>query len=203
MPTQRRPPNPPSRTCFREAATFLSRSLRAPASGGQRVRGTELSGKSVGVFGSARSAAFRGDARVEMRVWAYDPFVTGIIEEAGGELVTLDASLGRADYVSFHCPLTDQTRNRLTLCARANEAGRRHINCARGALVMRQHFATLCKMIIWQAWRLTFMCTSHRRVAFVGTRHGRANAIFGASTKEAQQAVSVKIGEIWRLSHDR
>jgi D-3-phosphoglycerate dehydrogenase len=72
-----------------------------------------------------------------MQILAYDPFVTPeIIEEAGAEPVTLDPLLARADYVSLHCPLTDQTRNLIDSVRLAQmKPGACLINCARGALV--------------------------------------------------------------------
>ena len=42
---------------------------------------------------------------------AFDPFVdSATADELGVELVTLDELMGRADFVSVHCPLNDQTR---------------------------------------------------------------------------------------------
>ena len=65
---------------------------------------------------------------------AFDPFVAGAVE--GVRLVALDELLQTADFVSIHCPLTDQTRNLI---------GRRElallkldaylINTARGGIV--------------------------------------------------------------------
>src|SRR5260370_13217914 len=40
---------------------------------------------------------------------AYDPYVAGVTD--GVRLVSLDELLRTADFVSLHCPLTDQTRN--------------------------------------------------------------------------------------------
>jgi phosphoglycerate dehydrogenase-like enzyme len=40
---------------------------------------------------------------------AFDPYVTGVAD--GVRLVALDELLATADFVSIHCPLTDQTRN--------------------------------------------------------------------------------------------
>jgi len=46
-----------------------------------------------------------------MKVLAYDPYLTNDeIARRGAEKVTLDELLRRADVVSVHCPLTDETR---------------------------------------------------------------------------------------------
>ena len=43
---------------------------------------------------------------------AYDPFVgKAEAEECGVELMSLNDLMSRADFVSIHCPLTDETRN--------------------------------------------------------------------------------------------
>src|SRR3546814_15693545 len=72
-----------------------------------------------------------------MRVLAYDPFLT--VERAidlGVEKVALDELLARADFITLHTPLTDQTRN---ILSRENLArtkkGVRIVNCARGGLI--------------------------------------------------------------------
>ena len=68
---------------------------------------------------------------------AFDPFVTP--EEArriGVRLTSLDEVMATADFVSIHCPLTDQTRN--LLGARElglMKAGSYLINTARGGIV--------------------------------------------------------------------
>ena len=74
---------------------------------------------------------------LKMKVIAYDPFLT---EERALELgivkVDLDTLLSRADFVSLHTPLTDQTRNILSRERLENaKQGIRIVNCARGGLI--------------------------------------------------------------------
>src|SRR4030095_11590178 len=115
------------------------RSVRAGEWQPAKFVGTELSGKSVGVigFGTIARIFARLCLGLKMHVLAYDPFVTPeIIARADVEPVTLDELLARADYVSLHCPLTDQTHHLID----AQRLGQmkqvaRLINCARGALV--------------------------------------------------------------------
>ena len=68
---------------------------------------------------------------------AYDPFLTPERAlELGVEKVELDELLARADFITLHTPLTDQTRN---ILSRENLAktkqGVRIVNCARGGLI--------------------------------------------------------------------
>jgi D-3-phosphoglycerate dehydrogenase len=162
--------------------------------------GTELSGKSVGVIGFGTiGRIFAGLCLgLKMHVLAYDPFVTPeIIEQTDAEPVTLDALLARADYVSLHCPLTDQTLNLIDTKRLAQmKPGARLINCARGALVDE---AALCEAL--QSGHL-----AGAALDVYGREPPKGSPLFsldtvvmtphlGASTQEAQQAVSVKIAE--------
>lgn len=74
---------------------------------------------------------------LRMKVIAYDPFLTeDRAIELGIEKVDLDTLLSRADFVSLHTPLTDETRNILSRERLENaKKGIRIINCARGGLI--------------------------------------------------------------------
>src|SRR3546814_15539396 len=52
---------------------------------------------------------------LKMKVVAYDPFLTPERAiEMGVEKATLDELLARADFITLHTPLTEQTRNILS-----------------------------------------------------------------------------------------
>jgi len=70
-------------------------------------------------------------------VIVYDPFLTeDRAIELGIEKVDLDTLLSRADFVTLHTPLTDETRNILSRERLENaRKGIRIINCARGGLI--------------------------------------------------------------------
>src|ERR1700759_2592487 len=76
--------------------------------------GRELNGRTVGVLGIGNvggrlTAMCR--AAFNMRVLAYDPFLTAEqVKARGAEKVELDELLAQSDYVSVHCPLTRQNR---------------------------------------------------------------------------------------------
>ena len=63
-----------------------------------------------------------------MKVVAYDPFLTPErAVELGVEKVELDELLARADFITLHTPLTDQTRNILSAReSRQDQEGRAH-----------------------------------------------------------------------------
>jgi D-3-phosphoglycerate dehydrogenase len=112
-----------------------------------RFMGVELSDKTLGVIGAGNIGGIvcqRGKG-LNMRVIAYDPFLTeDKAKTMGVEKVDLDALLSRADFITLHVPLTDQTAN---ILSRENLArtkpGVRIINCARGGLVDEKALADL------------------------------------------------------------
>ena len=79
--------------------------------------GVEVTGKTLGLIGAGNIGAIVASRALglKMKVVAYDPFLTEErAVELGVEKVNLDTLLGRADFVSLHTPLTEQTRNILS-----------------------------------------------------------------------------------------
>lgn len=78
-----------------------------------KFMGIELNGKTLGVIGLGRIGS-RVTVRARafgMHVIAYDPYITSnAFEKAGAEEVDLDTLLSRADVITVHTPLTDETR---------------------------------------------------------------------------------------------
>ncbi|MDO9711153.1 phosphoglycerate dehydrogenase [Paracraurococcus lichenis] len=104
-----------------------------------RFMGVELFGKTLGLIGCGNIGSIVADRAVglKMKVVAFDPFLSAQRAlELGVEKVELNELLERADIVTLHAPLTEQTRN---ILSRENLAklkkGARLINCARGGLV--------------------------------------------------------------------
>ncbi|HSB10551.1 MAG TPA: phosphoglycerate dehydrogenase [Blastocatellia bacterium] len=104
-----------------------------------RFLGVELMGKILGVVGLGRiGAAVAERARAfGMSVLGYDPYFTReAAGELGVEMVALNDLLARADFITLHTPLTDETRGIIDEAAIDRmKPGVRLINCARGGLI--------------------------------------------------------------------
>ena len=104
-----------------------------------RFMGVELTSKTLGLIGAGNIGSIVADRALglKMKVIAYDPFLAPErAVQLGIEKVELDELLARADFITLHTPLTEQTRN---ILSRENLAktkkGVRIINCARGGLI--------------------------------------------------------------------
>jgi phosphoglycerate dehydrogenase-like enzyme/2-keto-3-deoxy-L-rhamnonate aldolase RhmA len=105
-----------------------------------RYMGTELRDRTLGVigFGGIGGALVRLLGGFGMNPpLVYDPFVpSDAITAAGAKSVGLDELLAQSDFVSIHCPLTDQTRNLIsTRELGLMKPGAYLINTARGGIV--------------------------------------------------------------------
>ena len=105
-----------------------------------KFMGVEVTGKTLGIIGCGNIGSIVADrARgLRMKVIAFDPFLTPErAQELGVEKLELDQLLPRADFITLHTPLTDQTRNIIDAKALAKcKKGVRIINCARGGLIV-------------------------------------------------------------------
>lgn len=102
---------------------------------------TELYGKTLGLVGIgriAREVAYRAKA-FGMKVIAYDKYVQ---TSDAAEMVGLDDLYSKADYISLHTPLTDETRG--MICAQSiakMKKGARLINTCRGPVAVEADVA--------------------------------------------------------------
>lgn len=101
--------------------------------------GRELAGKTLGIIGLGRiggGVAQRAQA-FGMEVIACDPYIAPARAQAHGvELFSLEEVLARADIVTLHTPLNDQTRDLLDAARlRQMKEGALLVNCARGGVV--------------------------------------------------------------------
>ncbi len=117
---------------------------RETRNGGWYIRtsntSTEITGKTVGIIGLGhigRNAAEMFRLGFNMKVVAYDPFVT---EDERYEIVgTPEEVFKRADIISLHCPSTPETRGLVN--AKMLALAKRKlilINCARGDVVVQE-----------------------------------------------------------------
>ncbi len=101
--------------------------------------GVELADKTLGVLGFGRIGrqVARRALGLQMKVVAYDPFVPADrFRELGADSATFDDVLARADFLTLHLPLTDETRGVINADAIAKmRDGVRIVNAARGDLV--------------------------------------------------------------------
>jgi D-3-phosphoglycerate dehydrogenase len=102
---------------------------------------TELGGKTLGLVGIgriARELATRAKA-FGMTVIAYDKYVAS---SDAAEMTSLDEVYARADYISLHTPLTDETKGMIDSAAIAKmKTGVRIVNTCRGQVVVEKDIA--------------------------------------------------------------
>src|SRR3546814_1494275 len=82
-----------------------------------RFMGVELSGKTLGLIGCGNIGSIVADRAhgLRMKVVAFDPFLSPErAHDLGVDKVELDELLARADFITLHTPLTDQTRGILS-----------------------------------------------------------------------------------------
>jgi len=163
--------------------------------------GQELYGKTLGIVGlgqigtrvAARAKAF------EMKVVAYDPFLdAAAARRIDVELLSIDELLPLADAVTFHTPLTPETRGLLGAGRIAKlKRGALVINCGRGGVV--DEAALLAGLesgqvggagldVFAQEPPQSWDLIRHPRV--VATPH------IGAQTREAQERIAAQISEM-------
>jgi D-3-phosphoglycerate dehydrogenase len=101
--------------------------------------GVELAEKTLGVLGFGRigQQVARRAVGLQMRVVAYDPFVSAErVKELGVEGDTLDGVLARADFLTLHLPSNEETRGVIGAASIAKmKDGVRLVNAARGELI--------------------------------------------------------------------
>lgn len=104
-----------------------------------KFMGVELRGKVLGVVGLGKigTEVARRAQGLEMRVVAYDPYMSpDHAGKLGIETMALDDLLERADFVTVHVPLTNQTRGLIGAAQlRRMKPSARLINCARGGII--------------------------------------------------------------------
>ncbi len=165
-----------------------------------RFMGVELFNKTLGVVGAGNIGSVVIDRALglHMKVLAYDPFLSeDRARELGVTKVELDDLWAKSDFITFHVPLTDKTRNILSREAIAKlKPGARVINCARGGLVDEAALAEALKegRVAGAAFDVFAEEPATDSPLFhlpnvVVTPH------LGASTTEAQENVALQVAE--------
>lgn len=162
--------------------------------------GVEMRGKTLGILGFGRigSGVAKRALAMDMKVIAYDPFIT---EEKAKrldiELADFDQVIAQADFVTFHLPLTNETRGMLNAERIATmKKGVRIINCARGGVIDEAALAEAIKaghvagaaIDVFAKEPLDFETSP-----LIGLPNVVLTPHLGASTKEAQVGVAVDV----------
>src|SRR5947209_781610 len=165
-----------------------------------RFMGVELAGKTLGLIGCGNIGSIVADRAhgLKMKVVAYDPFLSPErAVELGVDKAELDELLQRADFITLHTPLTDQTRG---ILSRENLAktrkGVRIVNCARGGLIDEAALKEgLESGHVAGAALDVFALEPAKDNPLFGTPGLICTPHLGASTTEAQVNVAIQIAE--------
>ena len=165
-----------------------------------RFMGVEVTGKTLGLIGAGNIGSIVASRALglRMKVIAFDPFLTPErAVELGIEKVELDDLLRRADFITLHTPLTDQTRNILSRDNLAKtKQGVRIVNCARGGLIDEAALKDgLESGHIGGAALDVFETEPAKDSPLFGTPNFISTPHLGASTNEAQVNVAIQVAE--------
>jgi D-3-phosphoglycerate dehydrogenase len=176
----------------------------------KKFMGVELYNKTLGIVGLGRigtNVAIRSKS-FGMKVIAYDPYIKKSKADAVGVLLydRLEDLLREADVVTFHTPLTRDTKNmvaknEIALC----KNGVILVNCARGGIVNESDLYDALKegkvlsagVDVWEKEPATSNKLLELENVFA-TPH------IGANTKEGQDAVAAIIAEqVYNALHNK
>ena len=180
---------------------LASESLKSGKWDRKKFMGIQLYNKTLGIVGLGRigtNVAIRAKS-FGMQVVAYDPYIKKSKADAVGVTLrdTLEELLREADVISFHTPLTPETRNMLTKkeIALAKD-GVIFINCARGGIVNEKDlYEALKSGKVFAAGVDVFEQEPPRSSKLLELENVFATPHIGANTMEGQEAVAVIIAE--------
>ncbi len=165
-----------------------------------KFMGTEVFGKTLGLIGCGNIGSIVASRAqgLQMKVIAFDPFLTPERAiELGVEKLELEELLKRADFISLHTPLTDQTRNILSRESLSTvKPGVKIVNCARGGLIDE---AALKEVLDEGRVAAAALDVFAEEPAQENALFGHPNVVctphLGASTTEAQENVAIQVAE--------
>ena len=163
--------------------------------------GAELRHRTLGIIGLGKigKAVARRASAFEMRVIAFDPFLTADqATEHAARLVGLLELLGRADVITVHVPLVEQTRGLIGEAQiQAMKEGAVLLNVARGGLVDEAALADALRSGRLAGAAVDVFATEP--MASDNPLRDAPNTILtphlGASTAEAQDRVGLEMAE--------
>lgn len=163
--------------------------------------GAEVIDKTLGLIGMGKigSHVAKVMAAAGMHIIAYDPFLSPErAKQMGVELVTLEQLAQRADFVTIHTPLTDQTRGLLSKDFMLSmKKGVRIINCARGNIIDEAALAELVKAGHIAGAALDVFAKEPLDPAspLIGVNNILLTPHLGASTEEAEERCGLQMAE--------
>ncbi len=165
-----------------------------------KFMGVELTGKTLGIIGCGNIGSIVADRALglKMKVIASDPFLTPERAEAlGVEKVELDELYERADIITMHTPLTDQTANLLNAKTFAKmRDGVLIVNCARGELVVEADIKAAIESGKVAGFAVdVYPEEPPKNYSLFGMEQVVATPHLGAATTEAQEKVALQVAE--------
>jgi len=169
-----------------------------------KFMGVELYNKVLGIVGLGRigTEVARRAFSFGMKVVAFDPFLSREVAEGLGiEVVELKDLFEKADYITVHTPLTEETRHIISSGEFAiMKKGVRIINCARGGIIDEAALVAAIKegkvlgaaIDVFEKEPLPAESELLKLDNVITTPH------LGASTEEAQVNVAIEVAEIVR-----
>lgn len=167
----------------------------------KRFMGIELYNKTLGVVGLGRigtNVAIRAKS-FGMRVIAYDPYIKKSKADSVGVALyeSLEDLVRESDVISFHTPLTPETKNMIT--KKELELARNGVilvNCARGGIVNENDlYEALKSGKVFAAGVDVFEEEPPQASKLLELENVFATPHIGANTMEGQEAVAVIIAE--------
>ncbi len=166
-----------------------------------KFMGSELCNKTLGLVGLGQIGSYVTKLAQgwSMNVIGYDPYLAeDRAKQMGIEVVELDELFLRADVISVHTPLTNETRGIINTETMAKmKDGVMIVNCARGGIINEQDLCEALKSgkvaaAAFDVFEKEPVDPEHSLLAldnFTCTPH------IGASTEEAQESVAIGIAE--------
>ncbi|MDR3228219.1 MAG: phosphoglycerate dehydrogenase [Puniceicoccales bacterium] len=187
--------------CCARPVPAAAASMRAGKWDRKNFSGTELRGKTLGILGLGRiggEVAKRALA-FGMNVVAYDPYLTEARAKALGiGMASKETVFTRADYITVHMPLTEQTTDMIDAAAIAKMKDGAHIvNVARGGLV--NEAALAAALTSGKIASAGFDVFTQEPLPADSPLRGIPNLTLtphlGASTAEAQESVGLEVAQ--------
>ena len=165
-----------------------------------RFMGVELTGKTLGIVGCGNIGSIVADRALglKMKVIASDPYLTPERAAAMGvEKVTPESLFERADVITLHTPLTEQTAGILNAESFARmRDGVLIVNCARGELAVEADVKAALESGKVGGFAVdVYPEEPPENYSLFGMPQVVATPHLGAATTEAQEKVALQIAE--------